>query len=1447
MVRTWIAVLAIVMTGAWDAVALTGSATSGTNPLETVSPTLDSITAVTEGSLTATFSEPLLALGAAAPENYAVSGSGAGTLNLNPSTVTGTGPYALTWSTGEMQNAQSVVLTATGIQDLAGNPINPLQNSASCAGMGTAPTFSNLQVVPAEGSVDHDVTLTFTASEPLNAPPTVTVNGHPANYVSGSPSGDYVYTYTVQASDPIGAASVAISGTDAAGNPATFDDASTLSISAVITKLPLNSRPLALVLLVVGLLTVALRPRRAIAPLFLLALLLACTPAFAAGPTVSNVTFAQSPDGGTGTKVDIYYDLLAPTGSCAIELSLSKDGGADGFSHPMDHYTGDIAGVTTGTSKHIVWDIRADYPEENIPLARIRILADDGVVQHTLTYAAGSNGSLSGTSPQTVIHGASGTAVSAVPDTNYHFVQWSDGITDNPRTDTNVTTDKLLTALFAINTHSLTYSVETNGTITGTSPQTVDHGSDGTQVTAVPNTGYHFTQWSDGNLSATRTDTNITADLSVTASFAIDTHTLTYAANTNGSITGTSPQTVNYGASGTAVSAVPDTGYHFVQWSDSSTQNPRTDTNVTNDLSVTASFAINTYTITYSAGANGTISGISPQNINHGADATQVNAIPDTGYHFVQWSDSSTQNPRTDTNITAALSLTAGFSINTYSLTYAAGTHGAISGTSPQTVSYGSSGTQVTAVPSIGYHFVQWSDGVLTAARTDATVVADLSVSATFAINTYTLTYTPGTNGTITGTSPQTVNYGASGSQVTAVPNTGYHFVQWSDGVLTAARTDATVVADLSVAATFAINTYTLTYTAGANGTITGTSPQTVNYGASGSQVTAVPNTGYHFVQWSDGVLTAARTDATVVADLSVSATFAINTYTLTYTPGTNGTITGTSPQTVNYGASGSQVTAVPNTGYHFVQWSDGVLTAARTDATVVADLSVAATFAINTYTLTYTAGANGTITGTSPQTVNYGASGTTVTAVPNAGYGFSQWSDGVLTAARTETNMTADTSVSAIFGPLPVVSSFALNSGAATTISELAVTLNNTATNTPTLYMASESALFTDATWQTYATSPEFSLSTGVGTRTVYFKVKNGFGESAVVSDTIILTPITMPVASGTFTMGRTSSGDDATNGFTNEDAQHSVLLGAYQIAKYDVTNKEFCDVLNWAKAQGYLYTNTAGTPWTGTGNIYAGASLTTRYLIVSFTSADCNIQYSGGLFTSKTRTSTPSGTTYSMDTHPMVRVSWYGSVAFCNWMSLMQGLTPCYDMTTANWPLTIAPPTAGGYRLPTEAEWECAAAWDGSKHWTYGFMSDTNSGAGSNNRCNDYWFDGSVSAYLNPFSLSANPFTSPVGWFNGVNVSPSGNVTTVNSPSPVGAYDMSGQVWQWCQDSWDKTSGYGAAAAVNPIGVSGTNKVYRGGSWFNAYYNCRTARRDGNLPTYTNNNLGFRISMSN
>ena len=233
-----------------------------------------------------------------------------------------------------------------------------------------------------------------------------------------------------------------------------------------------------------------------------------------------------------------------------------------------------------------------------------------------------------------------------------------------------------------------------------------------------------------------------------------------------------------------------------------------------------------------------------------------------------------TSNPRTESNVTANIAVTAAFAINTFSLVYAAGEHGTLTGTTNQTVDYGASGSAVTAVPAEHYHFVSWSDGSTANPRTDSAVKANLSVTASFAIDTFALSYIAGAHGALSGETSQTIEYGASGSTVTAVPDDHYHFVAWSDGGAANPRTDTEITENLTITANFSIDTFSLTYTPGKYGSLTGPASQTVDYGASGSEVAAVPDAGCKFLSWNDGSTANPRVDSGVARDIAVTANF---------------------------------------------------------------------------------------------------------------------------------------------------------------------------------------------------------------------------------------------------------------------------------------------------------------------------------------------------------------------------------------------------------------------------------------------------------------------------------------------------------------------------------------------------------------------------------------------
>ena len=156
--------------------------------------------------------------------------------------------------------------------------------------------------------------------------------------------------------------------------------------------------------------------------------------------------------------------------------------------------------------------------------------------------------------------------------------------------------------------YTITASAGSGGSVTPASALVASGGN--ASFTFTPNAHYHFDINSD-NCGGTATFNpatgvyavgGITHACTVSVTFVIDAFTLAYTAGSNGSLTGNVSQVVNYGSDGTAVTPVPNTGYHFVKWSDNSTVNPRTDSNVTANVSVTAQFAINTYTLTYAAG-----------------------------------------------------------------------------------------------------------------------------------------------------------------------------------------------------------------------------------------------------------------------------------------------------------------------------------------------------------------------------------------------------------------------------------------------------------------------------------------------------------------------------------------------------------------------------------------------------------------------------------------------------------------------------------------------------------------------------------------------------------------------------------------------------------------------------------------------------------------------------
>ena len=155
-----------------------------------------------------------------------------------------------------------------------------------------------------------------------------------------------------------------------------------------------------------------------------------------------------------------------------------------------------------------------------------------------------------------------------------------------------------------------------------------------------------------------------------------------------------------------------------------------------------------------------------------------------------------------------------------------------------------------------------------------------------------------------------------------------------------------------------------------------------------------------------------------------------------------------------------------------------------------------------------------------------------------------------------------------------------------------------------------------------------------------------------------------------------------------------------------------------------------------------------------------------------------------------PITGVSWDNAIAYCKWLSQKTGKN---------------------YRLPTEAEWEFTAG-GGSSHQKW-------AGTSSETSLSDYvWYD-----------ENSNSVTHEVG---------------TKLPNSLGIYDMSGNVWEWCQDKWhDKYERVPTDGSAWETGNS-PRRVSRGGSWFNGIGYCRVANRISGNAFSRSDNLGFRLA---
>jgi hypothetical protein len=463
-------------------------------------------------------------------------------------------------------------------------------------------------------------------------------------------------------------------------------------------------------------------------------------------------------------------------------------------------------------------------------------------------------------------------------------------------------------------------------------------------------------------------------------------------------------------------------------------------------------FSPNHYVITTAGYGNGTVTpGVE---FDYDPDFTYTfQAVPAAGYRIgtitrnnvalnvINPADTFTE---TLTNILDNYHYEVMFVQNTYTITASCGAHGTISPNGVANYLYHQDASYViTANPGYYIATVTYDGTTYTFTQDDAittftvpflNIEENHTISATFAPMSFQITVNAGSNGAIT---PTTASYAYGATPTfTITPDAGYSIadvtVDGNSVGAVATYTFLPLTAAHTIGATFVANIYTITATAGNGGTITPAGATAVAYNADRTYTIAA-NTGYHVSDvFVDGVSVGAVTTYTftgVTANHTIYAAFDLNEYTVTVnqpahgaiTPGTTTVLYGATPSFVITPATGYNVTAITvngsNVNLNNVPSANGIYT--YTFSAISSNQTITATMTAKTYTISASAGANGSITPNGNTTVSHGGA-QAYTITPANGYVVAQVTvDGMSVGAVTSyvfTNVVANHTINATF-----------------------------------------------------------------------------------------------------------------------------------------------------------------------------------------------------------------------------------------------------------------------------------------------------------------------------------------------------------------------------------------------------------------------------------------------